>query len=160
LALDIDDLRPERVSLPIVLVGERLFGAPYDHVAPDNVAAARLATEHLLGLGRRRIAAIGIQDSSAGASARMRLQGYSDALRATDQAIDPRLLAPAPFRLTVRESTVGRAAMMRDDDADDAYIGQTPPATASTLRGKRLAALVAGLNHSWPSNEDHRQQHA
>ncbi len=121
LALDIDDLRPERVSIPLVLVGERLFGAPYDHVVPDNVAAARLATEHLLGLGRRRIAAIGIQDSSAGVSARMRLQGYSDALRAAGQAIDPRLLAPAPSFHRADGARAMRALLETDDPPDAVF---------------------------------------
>jgi len=119
LALEMDDLRPERVSIPIVLVGERLRGAPYDHVMPDNVAAARLATEHLLSLGRRRIAAIGIQDSSAGASARMRLQGYTDALQAAGRAIDQRLLARA---LSFHRADGARAmrALLETNDPPDA----------------------------------------
>jgi len=95
LALELEDLRPERVAVPLVLLGERLFGAPYDHMAPDDVAAARLATEHLLGLGRRRIAAIGVQDAADGATGTLRLQGYVDALTAAGHAVDRDLLAPA-----------------------------------------------------------------
>jgi DNA-binding LacI/PurR family transcriptional regulator len=67
LALEMEDLRPDLVATPLVLLGERLFGAPHDHVAPDNVAAARLATTHLIALGRRRIAAIGVQDTDVSA---------------------------------------------------------------------------------------------
>ncbi len=66
-ALGVDDLAgrgPEDVAL--VLIGEKLDAGPADHVAIDNVAAARAATEHLLALGRTRIAAIGHQPSSAG----------------------------------------------------------------------------------------------
>lgn len=95
LALEIDDLRPERAGIPLVLLGERLFGAPYDHIVPDNVAAARLATRHLLGLGRRRIAAIGVQDIQSGETARLRLRGYDEALAEVGLAIDPALLVPA-----------------------------------------------------------------
>jgi DNA-binding LacI/PurR family transcriptional regulator len=50
-------------DLPIILLGERIYGGPCDHIALDNVAAARAATAHLLAIGRRRIAAIGLQDS-------------------------------------------------------------------------------------------------
>jgi len=121
LALEMDDLQPERVSIPVVLIGERLFGTPYDHVVPDNVAAARLATEHLLSLGRRRIAAIGIQDSSAGASARLRLQGYTDALQAAGQAIDQRLLARAPSFHRADGARAMRALLETDDPPDAVF---------------------------------------
>ena len=43
----------------MVLLGERVDHGPADHVVIDNVAAAREMTAHLIGLGRRRIAAIG-----------------------------------------------------------------------------------------------------
>ena len=121
LGLEMDDLRPERVSIPIVLVGERLFGAPYDHVVPDNVAAARLATEHLLSLGRRRIAAIGVQDSASGASARLRLQGYTTALRAAGCAIDPRLLARASSFHRADGARAMRALLEIDDPPDAVF---------------------------------------
>src|SRR5690606_6400944 len=46
-------------KVPLVLLGERIFGGPTDHVAMHNVSAARAAVEHLLDIGRRRIVAIG-----------------------------------------------------------------------------------------------------
>src|SRR5689334_14411470 len=39
LALEMSDIQPERSAVPMVLLGERLFGAPCDHVVVDNVAA-------------------------------------------------------------------------------------------------------------------------
>ncbi len=80
---------------PIVLLGERLYNSPYDHVVIDNVAAARLATEHLIALGRRRIAVIGRQEHPTSNAPQMRLQGYLDALDAAGLAADPRLQASA-----------------------------------------------------------------
>ncbi|MFD0783416.1 LacI family DNA-binding transcriptional regulator, partial [Micromonospora azadirachtae] len=68
LALTADDL----VNLngtPMVLLGERVEHGTADHVVIDNVAAAREVTTHLIGLGRRRIAAIGAQRTPEGASA-------------------------------------------------------------------------------------------
>jgi DNA-binding LacI/PurR family transcriptional regulator len=98
-ALGYDDLAgrsPEDVSL--VLIGEKLDAGPADHVAIDNVAAARAATEHLLALGRTRIAAIGHQPSSDRESgvARLRQRGWEEALRNAGMDPEPRLLGQVP----------------------------------------------------------------
>ena len=73
-------------TVPLVLLGEHdsptAGRLAVDHVAIDNVAAARSATAHLLASGRRRIAAIGVQPSTFNATARQRLLGYRQALSA------------------------------------------------------------------------------
>ncbi|MEV4541951.1 LacI family DNA-binding transcriptional regulator [Micromonospora echinaurantiaca] len=81
---------------PMVLLGERVDHGPADHVVIDNVAAAREMTAHLIGLGRRRIAAIGSQRTPEGVSARLRLAGYTAALADAGIDYDERLVAPAP----------------------------------------------------------------
>ncbi|RKN44231.1 LacI family DNA-binding transcriptional regulator [Micromonospora endolithica] len=81
---------------PMVLLGERVDRGPADHVGIDNVAAAREITAHLIGLGRRRIAAIGSQRTPEGASARLRLAGYAAALADAGLDFDETLVAPAP----------------------------------------------------------------
>jgi LacI family repressor for deo operon, udp, cdd, tsx, nupC, and nupG len=63
-----------------VLLGERELPASVDHVAIDNVAAAREATEHLLGLGRRRIATVGGPLDDEPSTGSLRLRGYRAAL--------------------------------------------------------------------------------
>ncbi|GIF76107.1 LacI family DNA-binding transcriptional regulator [Asanoa siamensis] len=80
---------------PMVLLGERDDHGPLDHVAVDNVAAAREITTHLIASGRRRIAAIGAQRATSGASASMRLTGYKQALAAEGIRFDPRRVASA-----------------------------------------------------------------
>ena len=77
-----------------MLLGERFFGAPYDHVIIDNVAAAHLVTSHLLSLGRRRIAAIGVSERGRSQVPVLRLQGFLQALEEAGQEIDPALLVP------------------------------------------------------------------
>jgi len=94
LALTSDDLAALH-GLPVVLLGERVDNGPADHIMIDNVAAAREITAHLIGLGRRRIAAIGSQRTPEGASARLRLAGYTAALADAGIAYDERLVAPA-----------------------------------------------------------------
>jgi DNA-binding LacI/PurR family transcriptional regulator len=95
LALTADDLAGLD-GMPMVLLGERVDHAPADHVVVDNVAAAREIVTHLVGLGRRRIAAIGSQRTPEGASARLRLAGYTAALAEAGIDHDERLVAPAP----------------------------------------------------------------
>ncbi|MDQ7909746.1 LacI family DNA-binding transcriptional regulator [Phytohabitans sp. ZYX-F-186] len=96
LALGGADLDAGAKATPMVLLGERVAHGQADHVAIDNVAAARDVTAHLLGSGRRRIAAIGAQDTAEGATARLRLAGYGEALRAAGLGRDDTLVAPAP----------------------------------------------------------------
>ena len=60
-----------------------------DYVGADNLRGAELATEHLLGLGHRRIAFVG---GPANSSARRdRVQGYRNALVSHGLPIDPAL---------------------------------------------------------------------
>src|SRR4051794_38185544 len=75
-AADIDLLGSRH---PIVLLGHRPAPVTVDHVAIDSVEAARQATQHLLGLGRRTVAVIstGPDISNTG---RLRLHGYQEAL--------------------------------------------------------------------------------
>ncbi len=93
-SLTAEDLQPGEIKKPVVLLGERFFGSPYDHVIIDNVAAAHVATSHLLSLGRRRIAAIGVLEHSRSEAPVLRLQGFLQALREAGQEMDPALLVP------------------------------------------------------------------
>lgn len=70
------------VSFPMVLLGERIFDGPTDHVTMRNVEAARAATEYLIAQGRRRIAVVGAHQGEVIGSAGLRLQGYREALEA------------------------------------------------------------------------------
>jgi DNA-binding LacI/PurR family transcriptional regulator len=95
LALTAADLDERTDATPMVLLGERIHHGPADHVVIDNVKAAREATSHLIGLGRKRIAAIGSQKVAAGVTARLRLRGYQQALKAAGIAADKDLVASA-----------------------------------------------------------------
>jgi DNA-binding LacI/PurR family transcriptional regulator len=93
------DLAEAAPGIPLVLLGERALHAPVHHVAIDNVAAATTATNHLIDVGRRRIAAIGDQPGQG--TAALRLNGYLGALRTAGITPDP--------ALTVRAETYSRA---------------------------------------------------
>jgi DNA-binding LacI/PurR family transcriptional regulator len=82
-------LTAARAAKPLLLLGERHVGGSFDHVAVDSVQAAYDATTHLLSLGRRRVAAIGV-GGGAGTGA-VRRKGYRDALKAAGLPHDPAL---------------------------------------------------------------------
>ena len=73
---------------PLVLLGERPAGGQFDRVAVDSVQASCDATTHLISIGRRRIAAIGVGGTSTGT---VRRKGYRKALKAAGLPHDPAL---------------------------------------------------------------------
>jgi LacI family transcriptional regulator, repressor for deo operon, udp, cdd, tsx, nupC, and nupG len=96
IAMGAEELARRQDDTPLVLLGERVFDGPADHVAIDNVAAARDATAHLVSLGRRRIAAIGDQRHvPAGRTAHLRLAGYRLALAEAGLPYQEELVLPA-----------------------------------------------------------------
>jgi DNA-binding LacI/PurR family transcriptional regulator len=95
LATGLEELVERRDTTPMVLLGERVYDGPADHVSIDNVAAARAATEHLLEGGRRRIAAVGEQQRPSSGTARLRLQGYVEAIRAAGRTVEPDFVVPS-----------------------------------------------------------------
>lgn len=112
------------VDLPFVIVDP--VGTTHPHlisVASSNWAGARAATEHLIGLGHRRIAWIGGPDESK--AARDRLYGYGAAMDAAGLAADPALVASDLFdvatgtrhaRRMLGETTRPTAIMAADDE--------------------------------------------
>lgn len=80
------------IGTPLVLLGERIFRGPVDHVAMDNVGAAAAATAHLLGRGRRRVAVLGAHEGEVIGPAGLRLVGYQQALAEAGIPFDPDLV--------------------------------------------------------------------
>jgi LacI family transcriptional regulator, repressor for deo operon, udp, cdd, tsx, nupC, and nupG len=120
-ALDVEDILPDEVRTPIVLLGERLFGAPFNHVLVDNVAAAHAATQHLLSLGRRRIAAIGTLDHCQSEAPWLRLEGYRQALEEAGQQVDPRMLGDGGSWHRVDGAEAMRHLLALDDPPDGVF---------------------------------------
>jgi DNA-binding LacI/PurR family transcriptional regulator len=113
-----EDVASLQVSFPLVLLGERIFNGPTDHVTMHNVGAARAATEHLLEIGRRRIAVIGAhpinQDDIR--SANLRVRGYREALDAAGLPYDPALVrVAAPWH---RENGVAAMRQLMNEGVD------------------------------------------
>lgn len=92
LGMDNNDAQHLNVGYPLVLLGERIFDGPVDHVTMHNVQAARAATEFLIKRGRKRIAVIGAHQGEVVGSAALRLEGYKQALAAAGLPYDERLI--------------------------------------------------------------------
>lgn len=77
------------IHVPTVLLDMPVEGLDYDVVKLDNIRASRVATEHLIGLGHRRIAILcglpGLITSED------RRRGYLDAHAAAGLPVDPAL---------------------------------------------------------------------
>src|SRR6478735_1604511 len=91
--------RLHELGKPLVGVGGPIPGVRT--LTIDDVAVARLATEHLIGLGHTRIAHIGGDlefDMDFHLPTNRRI-GYEGALRDAGIELDPRLFAPADFTI-------------------------------------------------------------
>ncbi|KPD00414.1 HTH-type transcriptional repressor CytR [Geobacillus sp. BCO2] len=94
-------------DIPVVLFArEELPPGLFDYIGIDNVAGGRMAVEHLLERGHRRIAFIGGSPQSSVWKARR--AGYGDALRTAGIEVDDTLLVPSA---TTRQG--GRMAAKR-----------------------------------------------
>ncbi|MCS5734625.1 LacI family DNA-binding transcriptional regulator [Herbiconiux daphne] len=104
-----------RVDHPVVILGERIFDGPVDHIALPNVDGAQTAVTHLIESGCRRIAILDAaapeaphpDDAAPGERAAevnvstLRHTGYRTALAAAGIAYDPALVTGVE-RFTMR----------------------------------------------------------
>jgi LacI family transcriptional regulator, repressor for deo operon, udp, cdd, tsx, nupC, and nupG len=141
LALSRADLPQRDPARPLVLLGERIAGSEYDHVAIDNIAAAREVTEHLFAIGRRRIAAIGDQPYETGETAQLRTLGYTQAHRRRGIPVDPSLIIPRTrFHLTDGADAMSQL-LRRPDGPPDAVFCYNDLVAIGAMR----VALAAGV---------------
>lgn len=106
----------------------------------DNEAAARLATEHLLGLGHRRIGVIsGL--TSHNDRARSRIEGVRQALKQAGLKLLPSLLTEQVFNLTGGRSGL-RALMTTRQPPTAIFCGNDLLAAGALLEAQRMGLKV------------------
>lgn len=128
-----------RHGFPVVIVDRRPSGVDVDSVTIDNAMGARVATEHLLSQGHRRICALVDLDSIS--TARERRQGYEQAYAARGLPIDPHLV-----QVGVRTEDDARAVarrMLGGDDPPTAFFAGRNVLTTGVAR----ALVDLGLRH-------------
>lgn len=116
-----------RLGLPVVCGGRPLSRVALPYTDCDNRGGAETAVNHLVGLGRRRVATIaGPQDMNAGID---RLSGYRAALRGTDRRS---LVAVGDFTQESGERAMRQ--LLEDDPALDAVFVASDPMAMGALR--------------------------
>jgi len=99
-------------GVPVVAIDPHTGPTGLPTVDSDNLGGSVLGTEHLLGLGHRRIAFVGGRPDLE--SSRLREQGFRQAMAAAGVDVDERLVRAGDYR---KESTVepARELLARDD---------------------------------------------
>lgn len=131
IGLHADDLLPARLAahgIPTVMSGRPLEDVRVSYVDVDNRQGARLAVEHLLAGGRRRIATITGALDMTGATDR--LLGYRDALTDAGMRLDPSLEEVGDFS----QETAARAMALllkRHPGLDGLFVASDSMAVAA-----------------------------
>jgi len=127
----------EAQRVPTVLSGRPLLDPDgVCFVDSDNVGGAAMATEYLIGAGRRRIATItGPLDMCAGQD---RLAGYRQALLAADRATEDSLVGHGMFSIASGQAAM--AALLAAEPGLDAVFA----ASDLTAIGAMRAIVAAG----------------
>jgi LacI family transcriptional regulator len=99
-------------GIPVVAVDPHTGPVDVPTVDSDNLAGAILATTHLLELGHRRIALVGGRADLE--SARLREQGFREAMAAAGVPVDESLVVIGGYRPETTEGPV-RLLLGRDD---------------------------------------------
>jgi len=99
-------------GIPVVAVDPHTGPVDVPTVDSDNLAGATLATTYLLELGHRRIALVGGRPDLE--SARLREQGYREAMAAAGVPVDESLVVIGGYRPETTEGPV-RSLLGRDD---------------------------------------------
>jgi DNA-binding LacI/PurR family transcriptional regulator len=104
----------------LVVLGDRIFAGPVDHVAMANTDAARLATRYLIDRGHRRIAVIGANPRVPTTSAAsLRLEGFRDALAERGVPLRDEYVVTAE-EWHLRDGAVGMARLLALPEPPDA----------------------------------------
>jgi LacI family transcriptional regulator len=122
----------KQIHVPTILLDSFVDGLPYDVIKLDNVAAGRLATEYLIGLGHVRIAATKGRDNVATGADRLR--GYYEAHAAHGVAVDESLVVEGRFDQTVAHDSMIRRMVQPD-----------PPTAIFTLSNMMTLGVLMGL---------------
>ena len=99
-------------GIPVVAIDPHTGSADVPSVDSDNLAGAVLATEHLLGLGHRRIALLGGRPDLE--SARLREQGFRTAMAAAGVPVDESMVRNGGYRAETAEGPA-RELLTRPD---------------------------------------------
>lgn len=123
-----------KLDYPVVILGERIFEGPVDHVAMPNVEGARAATAHLLENGCRKVAIISGPAAGEITMSTLRFTGYSQALSAAGIEVRPELLVHVD-EFTLRSGAAAAHALVSGGVDFDGVFCITDTVAMGVLRG-------------------------
>ncbi|MCF3936111.1 LacI family DNA-binding transcriptional regulator [Acuticoccus sp. M5D2P5] len=148
---DPEDIRTvHRSGLPVVLFSRDLPELSVDYVGGANRDGMRLITEHLVALGHRRIAMIGVNETIA--TGRDRLRGYEDALLAAGIEPDPALMVTGPATRMFGMEAMSR--LMERDVGITAVAAFNDVLAFGAMLGLRQRGLEPGIDVSVTGFDD------
>jgi len=135
-------------DIPFIGWGVPVPESNYCSVTGDNLTGGRLATQHLIDLGRRQVAFLGGPEASL--TIQHRLKGYENALQTAGHRVDPHLLAYTDYSYDS-----GVAAMQRllrqSPDLDAVFVTSDLMAIGAINviqnSGKRVPADIAVVGY-------------
>jgi DNA-binding LacI/PurR family transcriptional regulator len=129
---------------PIGIMDRRLNDSGFDTVVSDNVGAGRLATQHMVQTGHRRIGIVTF--SSKHAPSRERVEGYLDGIRLSGIAPDDDSICSVDF--PEYDAAVNKLEVMIRDCAPDGIIACSDSLTLATLQVLKRLNLSVGRDVS------------
>jgi DNA-binding LacI/PurR family transcriptional regulator len=136
------------IKAPFILWGRPSGSLRICSVSGDSFAGGKLATEHLLRAGRKRIAFLGGPASEFEVGDRF--GGYAEALAEAGSRVDPALVAYADY--TARSAQIAmRALLDRNPDLDAVFVNSDLMAIAAMdairERGRTVPAEVSVVGY-------------
>lgn len=131
--MESEDLKARGDGPPMVLLGERQYDAPYDHIMVDNIGASRAAVRHLLDIGRRRIAFLGARRESTREPAHLRLRGWRQAIAAAGLEPDESMVV-ATEGYDRRDGAAAMAALLDREERPDAVFAYNDLMAVGAMR--------------------------
>ena len=140
-------------GVQIASVGNTVQGQP--SVRIDNVAVGRLAAEHLLGLGHRRLAMIGgmSEDPMNFPVPVLRQDGFVEVLEAADVEFDPEMIEGGNFGIDGGQEAM--AKLLDRDAPPTAVFAMSDEMAFGALMELNQRGLVAGRDVSIIGVDDH-----
>lgn len=126
------------LTIPVVAIDPHTGRPGATTVDSDNAGGARMATEHLLDLGHRRIAHVGGRDDLA--SAHLRESGYRRALETAGIAYDPDLVRNGGYRASM--TTRAAHELLTLDDPPTAVFAANDLSAIRTIEVARELGLT------------------
>lgn len=137
-------------SLPTVLIQPQALGSGFASVRDDGYRGARMACEHLLMLGHRRI---GFVSGKEGFSNTERFQGYRDALNEAGVVYDEMLVQPGDFEQ--QPAFVATQALLNLPVPPTAIFAANDPSAFGVLDAIQASGLHVPRDLSVVGYDDH-----